>query len=339
MTVDQMLPKKRLKREGSIEASTGATPLSMQSQPANHEITGYMPGRLEFETEFENEAESIVKDIIFLDEDTPFETQLKLAMLEVYSGILDRRKARRDFCHQHNLIDFKKFTAQEKARSKEERELYNHLKPFARLISSEDFYALLDGLVKEEELRRRIGQLQEYRRMGLRSLDEVPAYEGEKKHLELYLKGGSLPANKAGGATGIVASREPFPLPHPSNNMIRSELRTSNQFLSSLVQSQQILLAGTGSVGSRKASMPLNISHAEGVELLSEKEREICSILRLYPRLYLTIKDTLIRECLRLGGLKRAQARAAVKIDVNKTSKLYDFFITAGWIKPPASGE
>jgi transcriptional adapter 2-alpha len=85
--------------------------------------------------------------------------------------------------------------------------------------------------------------------------------------------------------------------------------------------------------------MPLNISHAEGVDMLSEKEREICSILRLYPRLYITIKDTLIKESLRLGGLKRAQARASVKIDVNKTSKLYDFFITAGWIKPPASGE
>jgi hypothetical protein len=45
----------------------------MTSQPANHEIAGYMPGRLEFETEYENEAEQIVKDMIFSEEDTPEE--------------------------------------------------------------------------------------------------------------------------------------------------------------------------------------------------------------------------------------------------------------------------
>lgn len=86
---------------------------------------------------------------------------------------------------------------------------------------------------------------------------------------------------------------------------------------------------------SRKASNPLNITHADGIELLSEKEREVCSLLRLYPRVYLHIKDVLIREYLNHGGLRRSQARAAIKIDVNKTSRLYDFFVGAGWIKPP----
>src|SRR5260370_12406673 len=35
------------------------------SGPTNHEIQGYMPGRLEFETEIENEAEELVKDLEF----------------------------------------------------------------------------------------------------------------------------------------------------------------------------------------------------------------------------------------------------------------------------------
>jgi len=35
------------------------------SGPTNHEIQGYMPGRLEFETEVENEAEELVKDLEF----------------------------------------------------------------------------------------------------------------------------------------------------------------------------------------------------------------------------------------------------------------------------------
>jgi transcriptional adapter 2-alpha len=346
ISLNEILPKKRVKRHNSVDGA--GTPWALQSHPANHEITGYMPGRGEFEVEFENEAEAVVKDLVFLEDDTVFDIQLKLAMLEIYSGILDRREARRAFVHQHGLIDFKKHTALDKSRSKEERELFNHVKAFARFVRLDDFQVLLDGLVKEEELRRRIAQLQEWRRNGLRSLDQVNSYEAERKHLELYLKGGSaLPKTTA-------LQREPFPLPSSKANLLSSHVNVPQVDPSALANlglgkpfaavpapSFQAPTP-TGSVvsnGSRKASMPLNISHAEGVDMLSEKEREICSILRLYPRLYITIKDTLIKESLRLGGLKRAQARASVKIDVNKTSKLYDFFITAGWIKPPASGE
>jgi transcriptional adapter 2-alpha len=37
----------------------------LTSAPTNHEIQGYMPGRLDFETEVENEAEDAVKDMDF----------------------------------------------------------------------------------------------------------------------------------------------------------------------------------------------------------------------------------------------------------------------------------
>ena len=39
--------------------------------PANHEIAGFMPYRREFETEFDNDAEALVKDMCFLEEDYP----------------------------------------------------------------------------------------------------------------------------------------------------------------------------------------------------------------------------------------------------------------------------
>src|SRR5690554_3677316 len=100
----------------------------MTSQPANHEIAGYMPGRLEFETEYENEAEQAVKDMIFSEEDTPEEVgkcypnpwhdfghdihetrilsslshslsclDLKLMVLEIYNAKLSKRMERRKF--------------------------------------------------------------------------------------------------------------------------------------------------------------------------------------------------------------------------------------------------
>ena len=46
----------------------------VQSHAANHEIVGYMPLRQEFETELDNDAELLVKDMSFNDEEeTPLE--------------------------------------------------------------------------------------------------------------------------------------------------------------------------------------------------------------------------------------------------------------------------
>jgi transcriptional adapter 2-alpha len=194
-------------------------------------------------------------------------------------------------------------------------------------MSSVDFDVLVAGCVEEEELRRRIQQLQEYRRAGLRSFSQVQLFEQDQKHLDLYLKGG-------GSIMGIL---EPNTIVHQQTHQIHLK----HPYATTSASNTTISPANTTFAQplSRKASAPLNITNLEGYELLSEKERHICSILRLYPRLYLSIKDTLIREYLKNGFLRRAQARAAVKIDVNKTSKLYDFFVSAGWVRPATDGD
>ena len=243
--------------------------------------------------------------------------------------------ARKMFIFEHNLLDFRKQQTIDKMRSKEDREIFSQIKPYARFMNSRTFDTFLSGLVKEEELRRKNQMLQEYRRHGLRSFIEVSRFDLEKKHLELYLKGGSSLSRAPISASAKDKDKEPFPLPSQQNKTFTSNQGQQAQtieFANENYKSNNIMTI-------RKASNPLNILNSDGIELLSDKERHICSILRLYPRLYLNIKDTLIREYLKTGGLKRAQARAAVKIDVNKTSRLYDFFISAGWIKPPASGE
>lgn len=248
-------------------------------------------------------------------------------MLEIYSSVLDRRMSKKKFIFDHNLLDFRRQQAIDKMRSKEDREIFQQIKQFSRFISAETFDSFLSGLVREEELRRKNQILQEYRRHGLRTFTEVVRFEAEKKHLELYLKGGSSLSRPT------LPIKEPFPLPIP--HPMRSISTSDDPQHSSSSLAVDLKPASTGG---RKSSNPLNILNSDGIELLSDKEKHICSILRLYPRLYLSIKDALIREYLKSGGLRRAQARAAVKIDVNKTSKLYDFFISAGWIKPPASG-
>lgn len=67
-----------------------------------------MPGRKEFEHEYENDADQIVKDIEFTPEDTKEDTALKCAILDNYNIILDRRLARKAFIFERGFTDFKK---------------------------------------------------------------------------------------------------------------------------------------------------------------------------------------------------------------------------------------
>lgn len=55
-------------------------------------------------------------------------------------------------------------------------------------------------------------------------------------------------------------------------------------------------------------------------------------MVRLVPGAYLEYKSALLNECNKQGGLRLAQARALIKIDVNKTRKIYDFLIREGHI-------
>jgi transcriptional adapter 2-alpha len=51
------------------------------------------------------------------------------------------------------------------------------------------------------------------------------------------------------------------------------------------------------------------------------------------PKPYLAIKEAMMREAMKQGGsMKKKAAREVCKIDVNKGSRLFDFFVHSGWI-------
>ena len=59
---------------------------------------------------------------------------------------------------------------------------------------------------------------------------------------------------------------------------------------------------------------------------------QLCAHIRLVPEAYVEFKRTLVSECIRVGCLKLAQARSLIKIDVNKTRKIYDFLVQEGLV-------
>jgi hypothetical protein len=79
---------------------------------------------------------------------------------------------------------------------------------------------------------------------------------------------------------------------------------------------------------------PLNLANSPSLHLLTPAEQTLCSQLRILPKPYLVIKETLVREYARRGGkLRRREARDLVKIDANKTSRVWDFLVQAGFLK------
>ena len=86
---------------------------------------------------------------------------------------------------------------------------------------------------------------------------------------------------------------------------------------------------------SKRVTLPLDIVGLPGCEKLGEEERELCSQVRIIPNIFTEIKEVLVGECEKSDGIRLADARNAVKIDVNKTRRIYDFLTQQGTIWVP----
>ena len=188
-------------------------PKAVQSHPHNHDIQGYMPGRKEFETEFDNDAELAIKDLAFANDDSPDETgrsvclclakeydydvEFKLVMLDIYNTALQRRYQRRKFILDRDLVNVGKYHThlpEDRKLDREEKEWQQQIKAFSRLMAESDFeqfsksflgiHFLFHGLVdfscliiEEKRIKKEILLLQDYRMHGIRFLKEGAEFE------------------------------------------------------------------------------------------------------------------------------------------------------------------
>jgi len=287
--VEERVNRKRQRIEEVNPLSTGIVGKPLVSNPACHEIAGYLPGRLDFDIEYENDAELSVKDLQFGFDDDLAENELKLLILDIYNSRLTVRADRKRVMFEHNLVDYRRNQAIEKRRSREERELVNKAKPFARLMPNRDFEDFVNGLLQEWRLRREIFQLQEWRKMGVTSIEAGDMYEREKSQRA---------------------------------SMMRLSLATSVSIPVPITMKPKVVIDPADLPGKpyKRNPYPLDISHASDAHLLTPAEQTLCSQLCIYPKPYLAIKEALFRELMRNGGnLKRRQARDLLQVDVNKT--------------------
>ena len=264
----------------------------------------------------------------FSEDDHESERALKLKIIEIYNSKLDERERRKKFVLERGLLDYKKHQAVERRRQKDEREIYNRLKCFARFHSPEEHEQFVQGIIKEMRLRQRIAKLQEYRKAGIRTLREADQYEMDKRRREKEQESRKRRQNNS----YLYASVPKKTSKARADRYAERNESGSMSSSSSSASSSSSSLSSSAAPNKRARLGPLDVSGAPDVEKLSDSEKELCSSLRLLPKHYLVIKDTIVRESLRLGYLSTQDAQAMLNIDVRKTGRLYDFFVSAGFV-------
>lgn len=112
-----------------------------------------------------------------------------MKILEVYNLRLDERIKRKNFVIERDMLDLKKQNMLDMMKSKEEKEVWNLLKVFARFSSPDDHDKLVQGIHREKLLRQKIEELRVYKKMGLKTFEEVELFLKEKRNKdEAYQK-------------------------------------------------------------------------------------------------------------------------------------------------------
>ncbi|CAI4038301.1 hypothetical protein SMKI_04G6430 [Saccharomyces mikatae IFO 1815] len=307
---DEFLEQRRHRIESFRERPLEPPRKPMASVPSCHEVQGFMPGRLEFETEFENDAEGPVKDMVFEPDDQPLDIELKFAILDIYNSRLTTRAEKKRLLFDNHLMDYRKLQAIDKKRSKESKELYNRIKPFARVMTAQDFEEFSKDILEELHCRTRIQQLQEWRSNGLTTLEAGLKFERDKQaRISTFEKFGSSTAASLNEGNGR----------YRSNSAHRSNAEYTQNYSEN---------------GGRKKNMTISdIQHASDYALLSNDEQQLCIQLKILPKPYLVIKEVMFRELLKTGGnLSKGACRELLNIDAIKANKIYDFFQNENWM-------
>lgn len=308
ISASEMSKKKKRRLDERRNAPLPPPRKPTASVPLCHEVQGFMPGRLEFEHEFENEAEITVKDMIFDPDDQTTDIELKLAILDIYNSRLTTRAEKKRLLFENNLLEYRKNASLDKKRTKEERELYNKIKAYARAMTPKDFEEFSKDMLSEIHCRSRIQQLQEWRKNGITTLEAGLKYEKDK--------------------TQRIANLQRYG--YSSTNGSR---HTVNSLQHSTSRSRTPLANGEGFIKKNKNLTISDIQHAHDFNLLSTEEQDLCLTLKVLPKPYIAIKEILFRESLRTGGvLKKKTCKELLKIDPTKANRIFEFFRQQNWL-------
>ncbi|XP_059049546.1 transcriptional adapter 2A [Achroia grisella] len=297
-TKQSLFPKPLIPYLYSSDVSTNP-PRNNQSDP---HLAGYNAYRSEFELSYDNYAESLfnIEDEYSEDDDNLMDA-LKIALANALNTRLRERQRRYKIIQNHGLIKPNKLISWlQKYNPTLTRYKCERLTSFMQFMTGMQFDAFMESLSLESELMQRITRLGESRKIGIKTLYSANLYKQLKVENDLMVKEQKY-------VTTIMTKK--FNKQSPTKNKIFEKDRKM-----------------------KRPTLPLEIIDMPGFQVLTDSEKMLCSNLRLIPKNYLEIKYQLVAENGKKGFLRLMDARKIVKIDVNKTRKIYDYLVTEGYI-------
>ncbi|XP_061955174.1 transcriptional adapter ADA2b-like [Populus nigra] len=288
----------------------GKKPSSSGSEgPSLMELSGYNPKRQEFDPEYDNDAEQLLAEMEFKDNDTEEERELKLRVLHIYSRRLDERKRRKDFILERNLLHPSPF---EKDLTPEEMALCRRFDPFMRFHSKEEHEELLWAVVKEHRMLKRVEELKDAQVAGCRTAVEADRYLEHKRKIEAEETSRRLKDNAQIGPSSQGA---PNAFMSPDSVGKDSSTRPAGQ--------------GTSSYAN-----DLDIMGFYETQLLSETEKRLCCEIHLPPPVYLKMQEVMTKEIFSGNITKKSDAHPLFKIEASKVDGVYDMLVKKGIAQP-----
>ncbi|XP_071504060.1 transcriptional adapter 2-alpha-like [Diadema antillarum] len=284
------------------------------SQKASTEMAGYMPARSDFNMEYDNYAELDIKDIYFHNETDTLLEELKYATVDIYHSKQTERYRRKLIVRNLGLVNLLRHQMVERTHNQAIRDMLEKVRRLCRLHTPVAHDKFIEGLIYEQDLKQEMKKLQEYRRNGIKTFVGAEVYNRLKARRE------KMKERKILLTEVLSVTRDP---------------QACQQWL----RRQALLEAGHKELppvlppSARRQTPPLDLTGFAGYDKLSDTEKELCASLRIIPEAYFEYKQTFVSEAQKLGFLKLKQARNLIRIDVNKTRKLYDFFVKEKLIK------
>jgi len=224
-------------------------------------------------------------------------------------------------------------------------------KPFARMMNHTDFEEFNNGLIEELNLRQAVAQLQDWRAMRIGDLKGGEKYEQEKaQRAQKAQPMGSLDRErfassqrqKAAPAVETPSGAAAFIAPEL---VIRSAQSGNGETGDKRVPDKALMNGhANGSMATLRPKyqtlplsgvtpMSLVQENAPDMHLLTPEEIDLCEKIRIHPKPYLVIKETIMKEALKANGqLKKKQVRELSRLEGGKGSRVADFLAAAGWV-------
>lgn len=283
-----------------------------RNNQGDQHLAGYNAHRSEFELSYDHYAESIFNiENNYSDDDEEDECMdaLKISLVNSLNTRLRERQRRYKIIQTHGLIMPSKLVSWlQRFDPTLTRQKCERLLSFMQFMTTGiQFDAFLESLNLEHEVMQKILRLCEYRKSGIRTHHGARLYQQLKRDNDLMIK-------EQQHASYVMMKKYDFQSPVKNKIMFGKD---------------------DGKLKKIKRCMPLEIVDLPGFHLLSDSEKVLCSNLRLVPKNYLEFKEQLIGENNKMGFLRLLDARRIVKIDVNKTRKIYDYLIHEGFLTKP----